>query len=108
MTGYIGFSDALFRELQSLKRSIEIAPINLGGVVGPSGGVDGRPGGFLGYLPQTRITYDQTELGTAVTSGSPNLLDNLNHIRGRIFVVESGIADVSRTIKPLRYTWITF
>ena len=87
---YFGLSDALFRELERLKRSIEIAPINLGGVVGPSGGVDGRPGGFLGYLPQTRITYDETELGTATTSGNPNLLDNLNHIRGRIDILESG------------------
>jgi hypothetical protein len=50
-----------------------------------------RPGGYVGQLPQTRVQYDINELAT---SGTPisgySMLDNLNHIRYRIQVLESG------------------
>ena len=61
----------------------------LGGIAGPSGGLGGPPGGFIGYLPQTRVAYDTSEASSLLTPVSGmTLLDNLNHIRGRITVLE--------------------
>jgi len=53
--------------------------------------LSGPPGGFVGRLPQTRVAYDSAELasmGISVSGG--NLVDNLNHIRYRITVLEGG------------------
>ena len=74
-----------FQYLDNLKRRIYAQPLNLGGLSSSGGGVGGPPGGFLGYLPQTRITYDKLEDATmqTVLSG-PSLWDNLNHIRKRL------------------------
>jgi len=46
--------------------------------------VGGPPGGFIGYLPQTRVTYDYSELKASGIASSPTLLDNLNHIRYKL------------------------
>ncbi len=78
---YIGFEEVFYAQFEKLKRQIEMSPIVLGGVAASGGGQDGRPGSFIGYLPQTRITYDRSEVSLSGTSGSPSLLDNLNHIR---------------------------
>jgi len=79
-----------FQYLDNLKRRIYAQPMNLGGVASSGGGVGGPPGGFLGYLPQTRITYDKLESATHKTvSSGPSLWDNLNHIRKRIETVEA-------------------
>jgi hypothetical protein len=86
---YLGFAETLEQRLLNLKRQIEIAPIVLGGVAASGGGLPGRPGGFLGRLPQGRVTYDYSELALSGSAGSPTLLDNLNHIRYRLAVVES-------------------
>ena len=87
-------------------------PLNLGGVASASGGGGGPPGGFIGRLPQSRVAYDNLEIGTSFTPASGmSLFDNLNHIRGRIDVLEmsSGgagtgvtriIAGTSITITP--------
>ena len=70
----------------------KVQPLILGGIGGASGGAGGPPGGFVGYLPQTRVSYDTTE---AALSGTPpsgaSLLDNLNHIRYRVSVVEGAV-----------------
>lgn len=89
---YIGFEEVFYSQFEKLKRQIEMSPIVLGGVTASGGGQDGRPGTFIGKLPQTFVTYDLSELGTASTSGSPSLLDNLNHIRYKLLdAVESGV-----------------
>lgn len=72
------------------KRFILQQPLYLGGTSGAEGGTDGRAGGFIGQLPQSRVTYDFTEASTLATAGSPTLVDNLNHIRQRLVVLESG------------------
>src|SRR5690349_14948223 len=78
-------------------RTIKASPMNLGGVGGSSGGIGGPPGGFIGQLPQNRVTYDQTEAATLATLPSGlnppsgwSLVDNLNHIRYRLRTLESG------------------
>lgn len=87
---YIGFEELLEQKLQRLKRQIEMGPIILGGVAASGGGVDGRPGGYLGRLSQLRVTYDKSEVAASSTTGSPTLVDNLNHIRYRTQVLENG------------------
>jgi hypothetical protein len=47
-----------------------LRPLLLGGAQGPAGGVGGPPGGFIGYLPQWRVSYDESEQGTTWTVGS--------------------------------------
>jgi hypothetical protein len=82
------FSDVFWNQFYRMRRMLEVQPLNLGGVSASGGGIDGRPGSFFGMLPQTRVTYDKSELGTQGSAGSPTLLDNLNHIRYRIDVLE--------------------
>lgn len=68
------------------------APVNLGGVPGPSGGTGGPIGGLYGMLVQTKVAYDSTEtaysgIETNIPSGS--LVDNLAHIRNRLDSLET-------------------
>lgn len=76
--------------LESSARNLKAHPLNLGGIAGVGGGVGGPPGGFIGWLPQTRVAYDEDELATLATSVSGSLLDNLNHIRYRLELIEAG------------------
>jgi hypothetical protein len=75
--------------------------LNLGGSASYSGGTGGPPGGFTGVLPQSRVAYDITEDATLFTPGSgvsysgASLLDNLNHIRYRLGVVEAGFQGIT-------------
>lgn len=72
--------------LQQMERRWNARSLNLGG--SPLGG-GGPPGGFVGYLPQTRIAYDNVELETDYTPGSGySIVDNLNHIRYRVAQLE--------------------
>jgi len=85
-----------FQYLDNLKRTVLTQPLNLGGVQSSGGGVGGPPGGFLGRLPQSRVTYDALEEGRSGTVGSgASLLDNLNHIRKRLTNVEASGAFAS-------------
>ncbi len=87
----MNFESQLFQYLENLKNNLRTQPMFLGGTASWSGGIGGPPGGFIGYLPQTRVAYDFGELAT---SGTPlsgmSLWDNLNHIRYRIQVLENG------------------
>ena len=76
--------------IESAARNSRVLPVVLGGFAGPGGGIGGPPGGFIGLLPQSQVTYDTTEAATLDTVGSGTLVDNLNHIRYRLGVVESG------------------
>lgn len=86
--------------IESAVRTVKVAPMNLGGYGGAGGGAGVPPGGFIGKLPQWAVAYDITEAATLDTlpSGVPgssgwSLVDNLNHIRYRLDVVEaSGVA----------------
>jgi hypothetical protein len=79
------FENQLFEYIQSMQSWNNARPVNLGGVSGPGGGNGGPPGGFFGQLPQSRISYDTSEISA---SGLPvsgwSILDNLNHIRYKL------------------------
>lgn len=79
-----------FNYFDTIVRFLRAQPINLAGITAPSGG-QGGGAGYIGYLPQTRVAYDQTEAATQATALSGSLLDNLNHIRYQITTL-SGIA----------------
>lgn len=59
----------------------------LGGVAGSGGGTGSPIAGIVGQLAQRYITYDTSEEATA--SGNTSLVDNLNHMRYRLHVLES-------------------
>jgi len=94
------YDTTFFGYFENLKRSLRAMPLNLGGVVATGGsGWGGPPGGFLGFLPQGRVSYDRLELAlSGFMSASPynpsgylisaSLIDNLNRIRYRIAVLE--------------------
>ena len=82
----------IFQYFERFKHNMKAQPLNLGGLSGTGGGVGGPPGGFIGYLPQTRVGYDTSEVATFATTNSGTLLDNLNHMRARLNILEaSGI-----------------
>lgn len=84
------YETQLFEYLSSMQAYNNARPVNLGGTSGPGGGGGGPPGGFLGQLPQVRVAYDTTESGSLYTPPSGmSIVTNLNHIRGRITVLEA-------------------
>lgn len=85
--------------IESAARSFKTTPLNLGGLSGAGGGIGTPPGGYIGQLPQTRVAYDETEAATLDTPASGmSIVDNLNHIRYRLGVVESGSVPGTITI----------
>lgn len=91
---YFDYEKTLLGYMDNLKNQLAVRPLNLGGIAGSGGGAGGGYGGYVGYLPQTRVAYDLSELASSsVPTVSGSLLDNLNHIRYRIQVLEtSGVA----------------
>lgn len=85
------FDYTILNAIENAIKTVKASPLVLGGVAGSGGGIGGPTGGIVGYLPQTRVAYDLTEAETSgfVASGS-SLLDNLNHIRYRIGILEDG------------------
>jgi hypothetical protein len=69
-------------------------PLVLGGVSTSGGGGGGPAGGFVGMLPQTKITFDWLEDDTTDTipTLSASLYDNLNRIRYRIKALETTVS----------------
>jgi len=107
------YENQLMEFFTSMQSFNKLAILNLGGAAGPGGGSGGPPGGFIGKLPQNMVTYDTTEEATAYTPPSGmSLVDNLNHIRHRITVIEDEDimhqtiltfpGDLSLTNNPLR------
>lgn len=78
--------------IEDASRNLRVQPLNLGGISGTGGGQGGPAAGFIGWLVQTRVAYDETEAATLATPASGmSLVDNLNHIRYRLGTLESGI-----------------
>lgn len=95
------FERFLFGQFDQLRVSLLTRPLYLGGTYGYSGGIGGSPGGFIGQLPQSRISFDLTEAETfpfnVDASGNPSgtsLVTNLNRIRYRIKQLEDGSAEI--------------
>ena len=89
------FYDTIANAMDQNHLKTRIERLWLGGSAGENGGVGQRPGGFIGQLNQTIVSYDTTEAETYLGSGS--LLDNLNHIRFDVAtlsgLLNSGIYD---------------
>ena len=82
----------LFDYLNEMKRAGKNTILNLGGASGAGGGIGGGTVGYNGKLPQTRVAYDETEAeDNSITVSGGTLVDNLNHIRYRINVLEAQI-----------------
>jgi hypothetical protein len=96
------FENQLFEYFASMQAWNNVRPINLGGVSNPSG-TGGPPGGFIGQLPQNRVTYDYIEANTwTLPASGISLINNLNRIRHRITVLEgvgSGISGIGTTVQ---------
>jgi hypothetical protein len=73
-------------QYDSLRTQLLARPLNLGGT---STGGGGPTGGFTGYLPQTRVSYDASEIASSGITNSGSLKDNLNHIRLRLQELEN-------------------
>ncbi len=88
------YEKTLLGYIDSVRAQMLARPLNLGGVTSSGGGAGGGTG-YIGQLPQTRVTYDTSEVAA---SGLPvsgwSLLDNLNHIRYRIYQLESNPAAI--------------
>ena len=68
-------------------------PLVLGGVKTSGGGGGGPAGGFVGYLPQVKVTFDMLESNTdnSIPFSGASLYNNLNRIRYRLKGVENWI-----------------
>jgi len=84
------FDYTIIDAINNAMRAVKASPLVLGGVASSGGGAGGPVGGFVGKLPQSRVTYDLSELASSGISVSGSLVDNLNHIRYRLGVIESG------------------
>jgi len=84
------FEQVFYTSLDNVVRYLKAQPLNLGGYTTSSGSGGGPPGGFIGYLPQTRVAYDEAELSSEdIPVSGASILDNLNHIRYRIDDIEA-------------------
>jgi len=95
------FTYTIIDYINNSVRNSSMKPFNLGGITGSGGGTGTPPGGYVGYLPQTRVAYDLSEEETLdIPVSGVSLLDNLNHIRYRVNVLEESNTRI-RT-----YTWV--
>ena len=93
MTRLFDFENELLSYLENFKQQIQSRPLNLGGISGSDGGSGGPGGGFVGQLPQSRVTFDTTEAESmSIPSSGQSLLHNLNRIRYRIGSIEDVLA----------------
>lgn len=89
------FDYTILEMIENAIRNSQVRPMYLGGVATSGGGGGGPPGGFLGMLPQSRVTYDFSEEETLYTPPSGySLYDNLNHIRYRIKTLETYVGSI--------------
>ena len=84
------YEATIIEMINSAMRQQRVQPLYLGGVSASGGGAGGPPGGFIGMLPQTAITYDYSEEASDTIPESGTLLDNLNHIRYLINNISGG------------------
>jgi len=88
------FEQQFFEYLRRPTMNTSGFPLVLGGVPTSGGGGGGPAGGYIGYLPQYRVTFDFLEDDTTweIPTVSASLYDNLNRIRYRIRGLEESVA----------------
>jgi hypothetical protein len=78
----LDYEQKIVEYFNTLRSNLRAQPLFLGATYSGSGG---PPGGFIGYLPQTKVSYDAIESSSNyVPFSGASLLDNLNHIRYKI------------------------
>ena len=99
------FDQTILQYIEQSIRNSRLTPLFLGGTTASGGGAGSPPGGYIGYLPQTRIAYDLSEIAASGFAGSGmSILDNLNHIRYRIDTLESAASGATTTFLELTDT----
>ena len=99
------FDQSIIQYIENAIRYSLLRPMFLGGAASSGGGIGSPPGGYIGYLPQTRIAYDLSEIAASGFVGSGvSILDNLNHIRYRIEALESTASGATTTFLELTDT----
>ncbi len=79
------FEEQVMREIDATAKALNFRAFNLGGVSGPNGGSGVPPGGFLGQLVQSRVTFDTTEsTDPTIPEYGFSLVTNLNRIRAGV------------------------
>lgn len=87
------FDYAILEAINNAIRTVKAAPLMLGAT---RSGVGGPIGGFVGYLPQNRVSFDTVEAAVwDIPVSGISLMTNLDRIRYRLSVAESGIANFS-------------
>jgi hypothetical protein len=92
---YYDYERTWLAYFENFKSQMLARPLYLGGVSGSGGGGGGPIGGFIGQLPQTKVSYDTDEFALITTPESSSILDNLNHIRYRLSGLENATADTA-------------
>lgn len=79
---------AILGMIDNAIRTVKAAPLVLGATASGGGG---PVGGFIGYLPQTRVSFDPIEAAIwDVPESGMSLLTNMDRIRYRLGILESG------------------
>ena len=89
MFNSLRYEQQIIDYLTQVTNNLKLQPIYLGST---SSGTGTPPGGYTGYLPQSKVSYDINEQVLITTSGTPSIIDNLNHIRYNIAVL-SGVVE---------------
>ena len=83
------FDHTILDAINNAIYTARVGALILGGVAGSGGGSGGPIGGIVGYLPQTKVAYDLSEIASSgIPASGESLLDNLNHIRYRVDQLE--------------------
>ena len=86
---YNSFEATILNSVRTIDRLYKAKPLFLGGVTGSGGGVGSPTGGFVGYLPQSRVAFDLSEVASSgIPASGQSLLDNLNRIRYELSTLE--------------------
>ena len=67
--------------INSAIRTLKVQPLLL----------NGRPGGYIGQLAQSKVSYDAVESESNAVPATSSLIHNLNRIRHRLAAVEAGV-----------------
>lgn len=71
----------LLNRFDYMRQVVKTTSLVLGGSSGSGGGGGSPPGGFIGQLPQTKVSGDTDELVELSSGSASSLLWNLNRIR---------------------------
>jgi hypothetical protein len=92
------YEKEIYDLINTIRNQVRATPMYLGGITASGGGTGGPPGGFVGSLPQTRVTFDLSESASNAIPSGASLVHNLNRIRYRIAQLEAGSGGGGSTV----------